>query len=171
MLPPFARPFGRPRCPRKTVHPQRVRFPNGGIPPGTPAAARFPASLGSRWPQKVVGMIRKTRPENALVPSPDAAFLGNSRPTAGPSFALKNLEQSAEPRPAELPRPVSQPINPRGVKTRVIAPSRLLPADCAGIVREKRMDSSHLNAHLRSLLNELVVGPTELESVTSTVSR
>jgi hypothetical protein len=36
---------------------------------------------------------------------------------------------------------------------------------------EKRTDASHLDAHLASLLNELVVGPTELESVTSTVSR
>jgi integrase len=48
---------------------------------------------------------------------------------------------------------------------------RLLPADCAGIVREKRTDAFHLDAYLSNLLNDLMVGPTELESVTSTVSR
>jgi integrase len=58
----------------------------------------------------------------------------------------------------------------RGAAVERVA-TRLLPADCAGIVREKRTNASHLDAHLASLLNESVVGPWRLERQTSTVSR
>jgi len=58
----------------------------------------------------------------------------------------------------------------RGAAVERVA-TRLLPADCAGIVREKRTGASHLDAHLSSLLNELMVGPWRLERQTSTVSR
>jgi hypothetical protein len=58
----------------------------------------------------------------------------------------------------------------RGAAVERVA-ERLLPADCERIVREKRTDASHLDVPLSNLLNDFVVGPAELESATSTVSR
>ena len=58
----------------------------------------------------------------------------------------------------------------RGAAAERVA-GRLLPADCAGIVREKQTDASRLDAHLSSLLSDLVVSPWRLEHQTSTVSR